>query len=286
MKKRLSISRKIILFLLNFIMIIDLLTIGISFQLKNVVTDTLCSTTVSELISVKMVAIIKENLNINTDTFKNIETVITENHYINDITSKYMASIIEQLNNGNTQFTFHVDITAELTNLIQSIVHSFKDSTHSSILNKVIDSFSEQIVNQAKNIENTINTYISQNVNTYIQRFDTYIKIYSILISAWFKVLLIVIGIVLFVLCIFDTKSVGTALLSLGGCSLLVGLSYASILFVFASNVFQIISQRYVGETLHLSYTYFITNGMIMIIIGILGIGGSIIKNKKHHNQG
>lgn len=281
MKKNLSIQRKIILFLLNFIMIINLLIMGISFQLKNIVTDTLCTPTVSEAICSKIIDIVKENLNINTNTFKNIENAITENDYIEDITSKYVESIIEQLNNGNTKFTFNVEITTQITDLIKAIINSFKDATNSSLLNKVIDSFSGQILSQAKNVENTINEYITENVNKYANRYNTYIKIYSILISTWFKGLLIVIVIVLFILCIIDTKSFGTTLLSFGGCSVLTGLAYVSVLYNFASNIFQIMSQQYIDTTLHLSNTYFVKTGIIMIIAGILGIIGGILVRKK-----
>lgn len=281
MKKKLCIQRKIILFLLNFIMIMNLLIMGISFQLKNIVTDTLCTSTVSEAISNKIIDIIKENLNINTNKFKNIETAITENDYIEDITSKYIESIIEQLNNGNTEFTFNVQITAQITDLIKAIVNSFKESTNSSLLNKVIDSFSEQILSQAKNVENTINEYITENVNKYASQYDTYIKIYSVLISTWFKGLLIAIIIVLFILCIIDTKSISTTLLSFGGCSLFVGLIYISILFNLASSIFQTISQQYVGTILYLSHTYFIKTGIIMIIAGILEIIAGIVIRKK-----
>lgn len=281
MKKKLSIQRKIILFLLNFIMIINLLIMGISFQLKNIVADTLCTPTVSEAISNKIIDIVKENLNINTDKFKNIETAITENDYIEDITSKYIESIIEQLNNGNTEFTFNVQITAQITDLIKAIVNSFKESTNSSLLNKVIDSFSGQILSQAKNVENTINEYITENVNKYARQYNTYIKIYSIFISTWFKGLLIVIVIILFILYMIVTKSISTTLFSFGGCSLFVGLLYISILFHFASNIFQAISQQYIGTALHLSYTYFLKTGIIMIISGTLGITAGIIFRKK-----
>ncbi len=281
MKKHLSIRRKIILILLNFIMIINLLMMGISFQLKNMVIDTLCTPTVSEAISNKIVDIVKENLGINTDKFQNIETAITENDYIEHITSKYVEAIIEQLNNGNTEFTFNVEISAEITDLIEAIVNSFKDSTNSSLLNKVIDSFSEQILNQAKNVENTINEYITENVNKYANQYDTYIKIYSILISTWFKGLLIAFIIVLFILCIIDTKSIGTTLLSFGSCSLFVGLLYISILFNWASNIFKAMSQQYVGTALDLSYTYFMKTGIIMITAGILGIIAGMIIRKK-----
>lgn len=281
MKKHLSIRRKIILILLSFIMIINLLMMGISFQLKNMVIDTLCTPTVSEAISNKIVDIVKENLGINTDKFQNIETAITENDYIEHITSKYVEAIIEQLNNGNTEFTFNVEISAEITDLIEAIVNSFKDSTNSSLLNKVIDSFSEQILNQAKNVENTINEYITENVNKYANQYDTYIKIYSILISTWFKGLLIAFIIVLFILCIIDTKSIGTTLLSFGGCSLFVGLLYISILFNWASNIFKAMSQQYVGTALDLSYTYFMKTGIIMITAGVLGIIAGMIIRKK-----
>lgn len=281
MKKNSSIKHKIILFLLNFIMIITLLIMGISFQLKNIVTDTLCTPTVSEAICNKIIDIVKENLDINTDKFKNIENAITENDYIEDITSKYIESIIEQLNNGNTIFTFNVEVTAQITDLIKAIVNSFKESTNSSFLNKVIDSFSEQILSQAKNVENTINEYITENANKYANQYQTYIKIYSILISTWFKGLLIAIIIVLFIFCIIDTKSIGTTLLSFGGCSLLVGLGYVSILCNFASKIFQTISQQYIGTALHLSNTYFVKTGIIMIIAGILGIIAGIFIRKK-----
>ncbi len=281
MKKNLSIQRKIILFLLNFIMIINLLIMGISFQLKNIVADTLCTQTVSEAICNKIIDIVKENLGINTDKFKNIEDAITENDYIEDITSKYIESIIEQLNNGSTVFTFNIEITTQIKDLIKAIVNSFKESTNSSLLNKVIDSFSEQILNQSKNVENTINEYITENVNKYARQYDTYIKIYSVLISTWFKGLLIAIVIVLLILCIIDTKSIGTTLLSFGGCCLLVGLAYVSILCNFASSIFQTMSAQYIGTTLPLSNTYFVRTGIIMIIAGILGIAAGIFIRKK-----
>lgn len=281
MKKKLSIPRKIILFLLNFIMIINLFIMGISFQLKNIAADTLCTPTVSEAICNKIVDIVKEKLNINTNQFQNIEQAITDNDDMKEITLKYIDAIIEQLNNGNTTFTFHVEITAQITNCIHSIINSFKESTNSSLLNKVIDSFSEQILSQAKNIENTINEYITETANQYANQYHTYIKMYSILTSAWFKGLLIAIVVVLFILGIIVTKSIDTTLISLGGCSLFVGLLYISILFNFASNIFQTMSQQYIGTTLYLSHTYFIKTGMFMIIAGILGIVAGIVLRKK-----
>lgn len=285
MKKNLSISRKIILFLLSFIMIINLFIMGISFQIKNIATDTLCTPTVSEAICDKIIVIVKENLGINTDKFQNIEQAITENDYIKEITLKYIEAIIEQLNNGNTEFTFNVEITAQITDLIKAIVNSFKESTNSSLLNKVIDSFSEQILSQAKSVENTINEYITENANKYASQYDTYIKIYSILISTWFKALLIGIVIVLSILCMIVTKSIRTTLLNFGGCSLFAGLTYISIFFNFVSNIFQAISQQYVGTTLHLSHTYFIKSGIIMIIAGILGIVAGMLVRKKLKNK-
>jgi len=286
MQTRLSIGRKIIVILLNFVILINLLLIGISFNLKNVVTKTAENADTAKVISDKLMNLVKEDLTVPAVKLETLENEIRESRFLEDITSKYIASIVEQLDKGATDFAFDINIRNEIEEIINLALNEMKNETNSIILGTLVNSLRQQALNQSERIEKSVNEHITTAVNNYVEGKEIYIKAYSILISGWFQLILAALLIFNFILLIADTKSASITLLSISTCFILTGLLYISIIYFYIEDIFHKVTNRYLEAAIDLSTTPVIRYGIIMLVAGICGAAlGCFLLTYAQHNK-
>ena len=275
-------KNKGIIILLEIVIVLCLLVLGISFQARMLLVDTISKEGIDRTVVNRLMdPLFQEGGMDSTEQLEEVWEFLDENEAIENITAKYLDEVSKSIAEGND--LTGVDITAELDQLIEGAL-LYADETidskseleaNTEVKEALKQKVRERLEKEKEEIKEVMEQYTQNIVLTQFQANSTdanpatmLVKLYVLLNGMLFRAVLItVIAALLFVVILLSGNKIK-------------GFRNAAIPFFIAALLFILLFQqigvrlmmnltnRYLGRTLMLDGTPFFVTGLIMAGIG------------------
>ena len=275
-------KNKGIIILLEIVIVLCLLVLGISFQARMLLVDTISKEGIDRTVVNRLMdPLFQEGGMDSTEQLEEVWEFLDENEAIENITAKYLDEVSKSIAEGND--LTGVDITAELDQLIEGAL-LYADETidskseleaNTEVKEALKQKVRERLEKEKEEIKEVMEQYTQNIVLTQFQANSTdanpatmLVKLYVLLNGMLFRAVLItVIAALLFVVILLSGNKTK-------------GFRNAAVPFLIAAFIFILLFQqigirlmmnltnRYLGRTLMLDGTPFFVTGLIMAGIG------------------
>ena len=248
-------------------LIITLLTCALilSINIEKICINTLSSNIVKKQISLNIVDVLKETfLKLDDEKLKQIEINIQNSDEITNITKKYFDDIIESIINKE-------EVEApSINDEIQRLVDENKKYLTKSQRNELV-----KLIGEYEIFEDVYESVANNLSDDQIQA----INAYKFVKSDGFKIVVISLIIISFILIIIVTKSAYKWLLSLSVSSILSGLTILIGIPSLLDKVSNMLTNELIGKKTVININSINSYGYLLLIIGVISFGIFMICN-------
>ena len=257
----------------NIIVVILVTILGISFSVEHIIVDTVSQEGFSRPITNRLMDSVFENIGPDLSILDIADESLRNSESINQITQKYLEATVKSLSKGETNPP-NVSIKNEVDNLAKETVTKLSGKVNKSILS-LIESGMKSQSNKISNIFNEVfaNYYTSFiNDHTYL---TPLIKIYSVLISNWFRIFCVCILVILTYLKYKKVKSMDILIKNVGLDFIIIGVLF-SILNYLGKEIMTKITNQILGRFMNFENMFlkemiiFLSLGLITLFIGMI----------------
>lgn len=267
--------KKLLIGILTLLMFIALVCLGLVFNVKSLIVDTI-DVALKKEITNEIVDYIGDNTNYNKEEVKkSIDKVLNENESIKKTVNTYMDKFMDIMNDKKVE---NIDLSKELESIIndsEPILKEYGITISEKEKQEILEVASNEEINKA------FNETITEIKTDMPREAKIVLDIFNFITSTTFKLILIGSIALLLVLIACLKKNYYKWLSNFGGSLILSGI----IIGVFIPIAIDTISKE-LEDGIMISYSSFSTYGYISIGIGIVAIIiniviSKIIKNKK-----
>ena len=234
----------------------------------------------STAISHRLMDTVFESLGDNTEALSQIQTDIENSQIIDRLAQKYTSAMVTGMIDNKAFDDVDVDISSELDELADMTYNKIAEYINMGDIQKAIVraalSYSETSAKQA------IDNYVEGIYNNIYNRLGTLIKVYRIITSMSFKIVMIILYVTAFVI-IIVTNPVKTVRYTLPCIFIITGVIYMLLANVLGNRYVVNISNRYLGRSVfidsQIAYKVLGVMCICAVVSLILSIVCGVIKN-------
>lgn len=253
--------KKLLIGILTLLMFIALVCLGLVFNVKNLIVDTV-DVVLKKEITNEIVDYIGDNTNYNKDEVKkSIDKVLSENESIKKTVNTYMDKFMDIMNDKKVE---NIDLSKELESIIndsEPILKEYGITISEKDKQEILEAASSEEINKAFN--ETITEFKTDMPSEAKMALD----IFNFVTSTTFKLILIGSIVLILILIAILKKSYYKWLSNFGGSLILSGIIIGLLIPIAIDAI-----SKELEDGIVLSYNSFSTYGYISIGIGIVAI--------------
>jgi len=268
-------ENKFILSLVGVMTVIAICFLGLSFNARMLLVDTIGSESIDSAVAVRMMDPIFQESGIqDTEQLLEIQTYIEENEAIKEITGKYLDEITASIAEGKE--LSEIDISGELDQLMEGAIEYIETneatlgSEEAAILTEKLQTEKEEIKEIMGSYANMIYEDQMSNQQPDNNFANQMMKLYVVLNGVPFRIIMSAIILLFFLLTLRLTATIGKGFLSIGIENMIAGGIFILVLKELGIRLMMTLTNRYLGRTLSL-------DGQPLLITGLVFAGAGIV---------
>ena len=267
--------RKLLIVLLDIVLIGSIAVLFGSMSLNQVVTNTITTEAIGNVVSQKMADVVKEYYpDVDETKVAEVQQELESSSTVNDVTDKYLQSVVDAMTTGED---------VQLPNMsddINQIIDENTSTIEDELGVQMTDEQKQQIKNEATQKSNEIQSRLENEANSYIQDdsqpLTKVLKTYQTVQSTSFQV---IVGIMIAVACllIILLSSFSSGLQNIGGSAMI---SAIGMIFVVPT-LFNSVVQHYIGQSMNIDFSQMTHYGYVIAIVGVVCVVIGTVKKKR-----